>query len=132
MNTKRRQQVTSDFEKLFYKLMNNSVFGKTMENLRNRVDVQLIHTKNKLLKQISKSSFERCHIFSEHLVGVQCKKTLLKLNKPIAVGMCILELSKCVMYEYHYDYMLSKYGDNAKLMMTDTDSLLYHVTTDDI
>jgi hypothetical protein len=78
--------------------MNYSVFGKTMENLQNRVNVQLIHTKRKLIKQVAKSSFERYQILSKDLVGVQLKKTVVTLDKPISVGMSILELSKCAMY----------------------------------
>ena len=93
----------------------------------------LVHTKKKLLKQVAKSSFERCQIFNNDLVGVQLKKTVLTLDKPISVGMSILELSKCIMYEHHYNYVMKKYGhDKAKLMMTDTDSLLYLITTEDL
>jgi hypothetical protein len=111
--------------------MNYSVFGETMENLHQRVNDQLIHTKKKLIKQVAKSSFERCQIFSKDLVGVQLKKTVLTLDKPISVGMSILELSKCAMY--HYNYVMKKYGhEKGKLMMTDTDSLLYQITTDDL
>jgi hypothetical protein len=110
--------------------MNNAVFGKTMENLRNRVDISLIHNKKRLLKRISRSSFERLEIFNEDLAAVQCKKTVLKLNKPLSVGMTILELAKCIMYDHHYNHVMKKYGNSAKLMMTDTDSLLYHIKTE--
>ena len=92
MNTKRRQAATGEFQQSFFKLMNYSVFGKTMENLQNRVNVQLIHTKRKLIKQVAKSSFERCQICNKDLVGVQLKKTVLTLDKPVSVGMSILEL----------------------------------------
>ncbi|VDI38859.1 Hypothetical predicted protein [Mytilus galloprovincialis] len=132
LNTQRRKSAKGDFKKSFYKLMNNAVFGKTMENVRKRVDVQLIHSKRKVLKQVAKSSFVRCEIFNKDLVGVQCKKTVLKLNKPIALGMSVLELSKCVMYNHHYHYVIPKYGKDVKLMMTDTDSFLYHVKTKDV
>lgn len=128
LNTRRRQAAKGEFQKSF-----SCVFGKTMENLRDRVNIHLIHTKKKLLKQVAKSSFERCQIFNKDLVAVQLKKTMLTLNKPIGVGMSILELSKCVMYDHHYNYIMNKYGHTrAKLMMTDTDSLFYHIKTEDI
>lgn len=132
LNTKRRQEADGEFRKSFFKLMNNAVFGKTMENLRNRVDISLIHNKKRLLKRISRSSFERLEIFNEDLAAVQCKKTVLKLNKPLSVGMTILELAKCIMYDHHYNHVMKKYGNSAKLMMTDTDSLLYHIKTEDL
>ena len=87
----------------------------------------------KLIKQVVKSSFERCQIFNKDLVAVHLKKTVLTLNKPISVGMSILELSKVVMYDHHYNYVMKKYGHTrAKLMMTDTDSLFYHIKTEDV
>lgn len=95
-----------------------------------QISNRLVHTKKKLLKQVAKSSFERCQVFNKDLVAVQLKKTVLTLNKPISVGMSILELSKCVIFNHPYNYVMRKYGhDRAKLMMTDTDSLLYHITT---
>ena len=91
----------------------------------------MIHTKRKLIKQVAKSSFEKYQILNKDKVGVQLKKTVLTLDKPISVGMSILELSKCAMY--HYNYVMKKYGhEKGKLMMTDTDSLLYQITTDDL
>lgn len=87
LNTKRRQEACGEFRKSFFKLMNNAVFGKTMENLRNRVDITLVHNKKRLLQRVSKSSFERCEIFNKDLVAVQCKKTLLKLNKNVLLKM---------------------------------------------
>jgi len=132
MNTEKRKVAKGDFEKSFYKLMNNSVYGKTCENVRKRIDVQIINSKRKLLKQVAKSSFVRCEIFTKDLVAVQCKKTVLMLNKPIAIGMSVLELSKCIMYNHYYRYIIPKYGSNAKLMMTYTDSFLLHIKTPDI
>lgn len=87
LNTEKRKHAKGDFEKSFYKLMNNAVFGKTCENVRKRVDVQLVNSKRKMLKETSKSSFVRCEIFTKDLVAVQCKKTVLMLNKPIAIGI---------------------------------------------
>lgn len=131
-NTRKRQQSKSDFEKNFFKLMCNSVFGKTMENLRNRVDIKLIHNEDSLRTYTCRPSFERFQIFNEDLVGVENKKTSLLLNKPVYVGAAILELSKIVMYDFHYKVMKPKYGDNLHLLFTDTDSLMYEIFTKDI
>ena len=131
-NTNLRTKAKNNFEKDFYKLMNNSVFGKTMENIRNRVDVKLVNTQEKLRKLVSKPNFKGPpKIFSENLVSVHMKKTSLKMNKPVYLGMCILDLSKTIMYEFHYDYIKRKYGDKAKLLFTDTDSLMYEIETED-
>lgn len=105
---------------------------RTCENVRKRIDVQITNSKRKLLKQVAKSSFVRCEIFTKHLVAVQCKKTVLMLNKPIAIEITVLELSKCIMYNHYYRYIIPKYGSNAKLMMTDTESFLLHIKTADI
>ena len=130
-NTNLRAMTKNNFEKDFYKLMNNSVFGKTMENLRNRVDVRLVNTKEKLRKLVAKPNFKSRKIFNENLVSVHMKKTSLLMNKPIYLGMCILDLSKIIMYDFHYNYIKSKYADKAKLLFTDTDSLMYEIQTED-
>jgi hypothetical protein len=131
-NTERRKHAANDFEKDFYKLMNNSVFGKTMEYLRKRVNVKLVNDKTKLTKLTARPSFDSFRIFSEDLAAVNMKKTKLYLNRPIYVGFTILDLSKVSMYQFHYEYMKQKYGANAKLLFTDTDSLCYEVKTHDI
>ena len=131
MNTNLRAKAKNNFEKDFFKLMNNSVFGKTMENIRNRVDVKLVNTKNKLRKLVAKPNFKSCKIFNENLVSVHMKKTSLTMVKPVYLGMCILDLSKTIMYDFHYNYIKSKYGDKAKLLFTDTDSLMYEIETED-
>ena len=131
-NTNLRAKAKNNFEKDFFKLMNNSVFGKTMENIRNRVDVKLVNTKEKLRKLIAKPNLKSPpKIFSENLVSVHMKKTSLTMNKPVYLGMCILELSKTIMFDFHYNYIKSKYGDKAKLLFTDTDSLMYEIETED-
>ena len=130
-NTNLRAKAKNNFEKDFYKLMNNSVFGKTMENIRNRVDVKLVNNKNKLRKLVAKPNFKSCKIFNENLVSVHMKKTSLTMNKPVYLGMCILDLSKTIMYNFHYNYIKSKYGDKAKLLFSDTDSLMYEIQTED-
>ena len=112
--------------------MNNSIYGKTMENLRKRVDVKLITNEQKLLKVTSKPSYVSCKIFNENLVAVHKIKEQLFLNRPSYLGMCILDLSKTLMYDFHYNYIKNKYNNNAKLLFTDTDSLCYQITTDDV
>ncbi|CAG2255218.1 unnamed protein product [Mytilus edulis] len=131
-NTSRRQEARNDFEKNFFKLMCNSVFGKTMENLRNRVNIKLVNNESSLKKCVSRPSFERFQIFNEDLVGVENKHINLLLNKPVYVGSVILELSKIIMYDFHYNVMQEKYGGNLNLLFTDTDSLCYEIYTDDV
>ena len=131
-NTNLRTKAKNNFEKDFFKLMNNSVFGKTMENIRNRVDVKLVNTEEKLRKLVAKPNLKSPpKIFSENLVSVHMKKTSLTMNKPVYLGMCILDLSKTLMYDFHYNYIKPKYGDKAKLLFTDTDSLMYEIETED-
>ena len=130
-NTNLRTQAKNNFEKDFYKLMNNSVFGKTMENIRNRVNVQLVTSKEKFKKLVAKPNFRSRKIFNENLVSVHMKKTSLTMNKPVYLGMCILDLSKIIMFDFHYNYIKPKYGNNAKLLFTDTDSLFYEIQTED-
>ncbi|KAK3740309.1 hypothetical protein QZH41_010880 [Actinostola sp. cb2023] len=123
-NTEKRKHATNDFEKDFFKLMNNSVFGKTMENL--------ITNPTKLIKLTASPAFDSFRIFSEDLAAVNMKKTKLYLNRPIYVGFSILDLSKVLMYNFHFKYMVPKYGTQSKLLFTDTDSLCYDVKTDDL
>ena len=131
LNTNLRTKGTTEFEKDFFKLMNNSVFGKTMENIRNRIDVRLVTGEKELEKLVKKPNFDRINIFTEDLVAVHMKKTTIKLHKPIYLGMSILDLSKTLMYEFHYGYIKPKYGNNASLLFTDTDSLCYEIKTQD-
>ena len=131
-NTQKRTNAKNSFEKDFFKLMNNSVFGKTMENIRKRVDVKLITNEKKLLKMTSKPTYVSSKIFNENLVAVHKIKETLTLNRPAYVGMCILDLSKTLMYDFHYNYIKKKYGDKAKLLFTDTDSLTYEIEANDV
>ena len=131
-NTKKRTQAKNSFEKDFFKLMNNSVFGKTMENIRKRVDVRLITDEKRLLKMVSKPTYVSSKIFNENLVAVHKIKETLTLNRPAYVGMCILDLSKTLMYNFHYNYIKKKYGNKAKLLFTDTDSLTYEIEAEDV
>ncbi|CAL1275416.1 unnamed protein product [Larinioides sclopetarius] len=109
--------------------MNNSAYGKTMGNLRNRVNVQLINDEKKAQKF---DTFKRFQIFDNELVGVEHVKKYLTLDKPIYVGLVILELIKLIMYNFHYNVTKKEYGDRAQLLFTDTDSLTYEVETEDI
>ena len=112
--------------------MNNSVFGKTMENIRKRVDVRLVTDEKKLLKLASKPTFVSSKIFNENLVTVHKIEETLTLNRPAYVGMCILDLSKTLMYDFHYNYIKKKYWVKAKLLFTDTDSLTYEIEAEDV
>ena len=126
-----RTQAKNNFEIDFFKLMNNAVFGKTMENIRNRVNIKLVNTGEKFKKLVAKPNYESRIIFNENLVSVHMKKTSLTMNKPVYLGMCILDLSKTLMFDFHYKYIKPKYGDRAKLLFTDTDSFLYEIQTED-
>ena len=131
LNTDLRAKATNDFEKDFFKLMNNSVFGKTMENIRNRVDIRLVTRESQAKKLTCKPNYQHHTIFSKNLAAVHMKKVSLKFNKPVYLGMSILDLSKTLMYDFHYNYIKPKYGENAKLLFTDTDSLAYEIETED-
>ena len=131
LNTNLRTNAKNNFEKDFFKLMNNSVFGKTMENIRNRKDIKLVTSKQQALKLIAKPNFKNRTIFTENLISVHMGKTKLVFNKPVYVGMCILDVSKTLMYNFHYNYIKPKYGEKALLLMTDTDSLCYEIETED-
>ena len=111
--------------------MNNSVFGKTIKNIRKGQNVTLIDNRGKALKLSSKPNFERCKIFDENLIAAHIKKTELYFNTPIYIGQAILDLSKTLMLDIHYNYIKPKYGDKAELLFTDTDSLMYSVQTED-
>ena len=111
--------------------MNNSVFGKTMENIRNRVDIRLRTDDKSAEKLVSKPNYERTTIFTEDLVAVHMKKTELVFNKPVYLVMSVLDLSKTLMYEFHYSYIKKNFGSKANLLFTDTDSLCYEIETED-
>ena len=131
-NTEKRKNAKNEFEKDFFKLMNNSVFGKTMENIRKRSNIYLETDPDHFLRQAAKPTYVSHKIFHDNLVALHMKKNFLKLDKPSYVGMCILDLSKVLMYDFHYNFIKAKYGDRAKLLFTDTDSLCYIIQTDDV
>ena len=130
-NTEKRKHANNSFEKDFFKLMNNSVFGKTMENLCKRVHVRLVTNEKKLDKINLKPTYVSSKIFNKNLVAVHKIKEMLTLDRPAYVGMCILDLSKTLMYDFHHNYIKKKYNDRAKLLFTDTDSLTYEIETVD-
>ena len=128
-NTDKRKNAANSFGKNYFKLMNNSVFGKTMENLRKRTSVKLVNNSKDYVKCISKPNFVSQKIFSKNFVAIHEIKPVLIHNKPIYVGFSMLDLSKLLMYEFHYKYIKSKL--DAKLLFTDTDSLVYEIKTED-
>ena len=132
-NTKKRSEAKNNFEKDYFKLLNNSVFGKTMENLRKRINVKLTSDEDVFTKHAAKANFISGKMFNENLFAINRINEQMVSNRPIYVGMTILELSKLLMYDFHYNYMLNKYDmKNIRLMFTDTDSLLYEIKTKDV
>ena len=131
-NVEKRKNANNPFEKDYFKLMMNSVFGNLMENLRKRIDVKLVTSKQKLLKLSSKPTFVSSKIFTKDLIAVHKVKEVLTLDRPIYVGMSVLDLSKTLMYDFHYNYIKEIYGKNSKLLFTDTDSLTYEIKTNDV
>lgn len=131
-NTEKRTKASSDFEKDFFKLMNNAVFGKTMENVRNHIDFELVNNAERLAKIHNEPVFKHSHIINDSLVGVEKTRTTTNLNKPIYLGFSILELSKLHMYKFYYDVLKPRYGAKIRLAYTDTDSYVLHIETDDV
>ena len=131
MNIKLRTEAKNDFEKYFFKLMNNSVFGKTMENVRNHRDIKLVTTDKRWNQLVSDPNYHTSKHFSENLFAIEMEKTKVKMNKPVYLGMSILDISKTIIYEFWYDYIKQKYQDNAKLCYKDTDSIIIHIKTED-
>ena len=131
MNTKLRIEAKNDFEKDFFKLMKNAVFGKTMENVRNHRDIKLVTSDKRRSILVSEPNYHSSKCISKDLMIIEMRKTEVKMNKPIYLGQAILDISKTIMYEFWYDYIKPKYGDKAKLCYMDTDSFLTYVKTED-
>ena len=129
-NTELRAKGKTKFEKEFFKLMNNSVFGKTMENLRKRVSIELVKDADRAEKLVMKPNFADLKIFDEFLIAIKMKKTRVVMNKPIFAGMTILDLSKLLMFNFHYGYVKKKWK-NVSVLYTDTDSLVLEIETED-
>ena len=134
MNTEFRKQAKSDFETDLHKQMNNSVFGKTMENLRNRVDVKIVRAweTDKIRKLTSSPSYAKYTISGNDMAGIHMHKTKLILNKPVYTGMTILDNSKILMYDFFYNHLKARYGQKCELIYTDTDSLILDMQTEDV
>ena len=125
MNTELRKNAKNEFEKNFFKLMNNSVFGKTMENVRNHRDIKLVTSDKRRKRLVSEPNYHSCKKFSNHLMAIEMKKRRVKMNKPLYLGMSILDISKILMYEFWYNYII------PKLCYTDTDSFIIYIKTED-
>ena len=131
MNTELRKLAKNNFEKDFFKLMNNAVFGKTMEDIRKHRDIKLVITDKKRSKLVSEPNYHTINYISEDLSIIEMNKTKVKMTKPIYLGLSILAISKLLMYEFWYDYMKSKYGNNIKLCYMDTDSFIMNIKTEE-
>ena len=130
-NTKLRPAARNDFEKDSYKLMNNSVFIKTIENIRKHRNIKLVINRKAYLKLVMKPNFKSGVLFGENLMGCEMGIMKVVMNKSVYLGQVILDLSKIVMYEFHYDYMKQKYPEGLTLCYIDTDSLIYDIKTED-
>ena len=130
MNTELRKLARNDFEKDLFKLMNNSVFDKTMENIRKHRNIKLVTRDKKKSKLVSEPNYHTINLISEDLSITEMKQTKAKMNKPIYLGLSILEISN-TMYEFWYDYMKPKYNNDVKLCYMDTDSFIINIKTND-
>ena len=130
-NTDLRAKATNDFEKDFFKLMNNAVFGKTMENVRKHRDIKLVRTDKKRNKLVSEPKYHTMKLIDDNLAIIEMRKVKVKMNKPIYLGLSILDLSKITMYEFWYDYIKVKYENRVKLCYMDSDSFVLNVRTED-
>ena len=131
MNTELSKQAKNNFEKGFFKLMDNSVFGKTMENVRKHRDTKLVTTDKRRNQLVSEPNYHTTKWFSENLLAIEMKKTKIKMNKLVYLGLSILEISKTLMYELWYDYIKQKYQDKTKICYMDADSFIINIKTED-
>ena len=131
MNTELKKQAKNDFEKCFFKLMNNSVFGNTMENVRKHRNIKLVTTYKRRSQLVSEPNYHMTKYFSENLLAIKMKKIKVKMNKPVYPGLPILEISITLMHEVWYDYIKPKYQQNAKLCYMDTDNFIINIKAED-
>ena len=131
MNTKLRAEAKNDFEKDFFKLMNNAIFGKTMKNVRKHRDIKLVTTDKRRNQLASEPNYHAPKHFSENVTAAEMKKTKVKMNKPIYLGMSILDISKVLMYELWCYYIKPKDRDKAKLCYMNAASFIIHIKTED-
>ena len=135
MNTDLRKKAKNDFEKYYFKLMNNAVFGKTLKNVNKHRDIKLVTTERRRNYLVSEPNYLTKKFFHRNLLATEMNKTEILMNKElnkILVKSQILELSKILMYEFWCDYVKPKYGEKAKLCYMDTDSFIVYIKTDDI
>ena len=132
MNTKLKTEAKNDFEKDFFKLMNNEVFGKTMENVRNHRGIKFVTTNKRRSYLVLEPNYHTTKWFSKNLLAIEMKKKKVKINKPVYLGLLILDISKTVMCEFWYDYIKQKYQYNGKFCYMDTGSFIIHIKTEDV
>ena len=126
MNTELRKNAENDF-----KWMINAILGKTMENVRNYRDIKLVTSEKRRKRLASQPNYHSCKKFSDNLMAIEMKKTIVKTNKSLYLGASILDISKTLMYKFWYDYLKPRYGDRMKLCYTDIDSFIIYVKTED-
>ena len=131
MNTELRKNPKNGFEKDLYKLFNNAIYGKSIQNVRKHRDIKLVTTDTRRNELASKPNYHATKWFSENILAIEMKKIKVKLNKPVYLGLAILEINRTLIYESWYDYIKPKYQNNAKLCYTDTDSFVMHIKTED-
>ena len=129
-NTEKRKNTTNHFEIDFFKLVMNSAYGKTMENLRKRINVRLVNNEKDFLKYTSRPTYVTHKLFDKDFAAIHEIKLVLMLNKPIYVGFTVLELSKWRMFDFHYNFIKENF--NADLLFTDTDSLTYEIKSENV
>ena len=130
-NTELRKQAKNDFEKDFFNLMNNAVFGNMIENVRNRRTIKLIVSEERRKKLASEPNYKACTTFSDELMTIKMRKTHIVMNKPIRVGQAILDKSKELMYSFYYEYLRPKFKDKLQLLYMGSDSFVLEIETDD-
>ena len=131
MNIDLRKKSKNDFEKKCFKLMNNAIFGKTMENVRKRRDIRLVTTERRDYL-VPEPKYHNTKFFTDILLAIVMKKTEILINKPVYLGLSMLELSKILLHEFWYDYLKSKYGEKTKFCYMDKDTFIVYIKTDDI
>ena len=131
MNTELRKNAKNEFEKNFFKWMINAILGKTMENVRNYRDIKLVTSEKRRKRLASQPNHHSCKKFSDNLMVIEMKKTIVKTNKPLYLGASVLDISETLMYKFWYDYLKPRYGNRRKLCYTDTNSFIIYVKTED-
>ena len=124
-NTQKRKEATNEADKNHFKLLNNAVYGKTMENMRKRIKIRVVKNSQDFIKYTSRPTYVNWKVFENNLAAIHEKKIRLKSNKPIYVGFAVLETRKWEMCNFHYDFMIRKF--NTRLLFSDTDSLCYEL-----